>query len=250
MIFRIPKNLMACLVLIFLATSISPLASAEEGIPLIDIKAVDRSIVVELRYAGANNVAGRPLYQRGAHAFVRPEVAHRLAVAQEFLRKHIHGLKIWDAYRPREVQVELWRAVHMNDYVADPETTNGSLHSWGLAVDATLVNSRKQPVMMPTDFDDFTPAALWHYQGANQYIRANLRLLQRAMGQAGFLGLRTEWWHFVAPDWQNYVPDPNMFSPQEKPSKTKPGSTRFAPNGQPIGLVSSPRPAPSFGSHL
>jgi zinc D-Ala-D-Ala dipeptidase len=206
------------LVALFLA-AVSPAVPAEAAIPLVDIRSVDRTIAVELRYATKKNVAGRPFYPLHTRAFVRPEVAQRLAVAQAFLRRREHGLKIWDAYRPRSAQVELWQAVGRNDYVANPETTNGSLHSWGLAVDATLVNSRRQPVIMPTDFDDFTPAAFWHYQGTNENIRANLRLLQSAMAQGGFLGLRTEWWHFVASDWKNYVPDPNMFSPRETPSE-------------------------------
>ena len=77
---------------------------------LLDIQSIDPSIVVELRYAGRNNLTGHALYPPGTRALVRPEVAQRLAIAQRFLRQHGHGLKIWDAYRPRSVQVQLWRA--------------------------------------------------------------------------------------------------------------------------------------------
>jgi D-alanyl-D-alanine dipeptidase len=197
--------------LLFSLILTAQLLTAEESkLELLDIHSVDPSIVVELRYAGRNNLTGRALYSPGTCALVRPEVAQRLAIAQRFLRRCAHGLKIWDAYRPRSVQVQLWRAVPVNDYVADPETTNGSLHTWGVAVDATLVNSRNQPVMMPSDFDDFTPAAMLIYCGTNRYIRSNLRLLQAAMGTAGFYGQRREWWHFVAPDWKNHVPDPDL----------------------------------------
>ena len=189
---------------------------------LLEIQAIDPSIVVELRYASRNNLTGHALYPPGTRALVRPEVAQRLAIAQRFLHRHAHGLKIWDAYRPKSVQVQLWRAAPADDYIANPETANGSLHAWGLAVDATLVNSRNQPVMMPTDFDDFTPAAMLTYCGANRYIRSNLRLLQAAMGAAGFYGQRREWWHFIAPDWKNHVPDPTLkFSVSGKSSKSK-----------------------------
>ena len=120
------------------------------------------------------------------------------------------------------MQVQLWRAAPSDVYVADPETANGSLHTWGVAVDATLVNSRNQPVMMPTDFDDFTPAAMLIYCGANRYIRSNLVLLQAAMGAAGFYGQRREWWHFIAPEWKNHVPDPDLkVSVSGKSSKSK-----------------------------
>src|SRR5437660_11602491 len=181
-------------------------ALADVDLPLIDIKSVDPTIVIELRYSGRNNLIGHALYSPGTPALVRPEVAQRLAAAQLFLRRYQCGLKIWDAYRPRSVQMQLWQAAHNNDYVADPGAGAGSMHSWGVAVDATLTDAWNNPVSMPTDFDDLTPAAMWRYRGSNPSIRAHLRLLQFTMGQAGFYGLRTEWWHFTIEEWQKYLP--------------------------------------------
>ncbi|PYJ92305.1 MAG: peptidase M15 [Verrucomicrobia bacterium] len=181
-------------------------AAAQAAIPLVDIKSVDPTILVELRYAGRNNLTGHPLYPLGTRALVRPEVASRLSKAKTFLRHYQYRLKIWDAYRPVAVQVKLWQAVHNNDYVANPETGAGSLHSWGLAVDATLVDAWNRPVRMPTDFDDFTPAAMWHYAGPDFEIRSHVHLLQIAMRNAGFYGLPTEWWHFTIANWQEYLP--------------------------------------------
>jgi D-alanyl-D-alanine dipeptidase len=129
-----------------------------------------------------------------------------LAAAQAFLRRYQYGLKIWDAYRPRSVQVKLWQAAHNNDYVANPAIGAGSLHSWGVAVDATLVDAWDRPVRMPSDFDDFTPAAMWRYTGADPAIRSHVHLLQIVMRNAGFWGLRTEWWHFTITDWPKYLP--------------------------------------------
>jgi zinc D-Ala-D-Ala dipeptidase len=200
----------AMLLLVTVLITPQSLRAEASKLELLDIRSIDPSIVVELRYASRNNLTGHALYPPGTQALVRPEVAQRLAIAQRFLRRRAHGLKIWDAYRPRSVQVELWRAAPANDYIADPETANGSLHTWGVAVDATLVDSRNKPVMMPTDFDDFTPAAMLIYCGSNRYIRSNLTLLQAAMGAAGFYGQRREWWHFIAPDWKNHVPDPDL----------------------------------------
>ena len=181
-------------------------AAAEPGIPLVDIKSVDPTIIIELRYGGSNNFTGHRLYPLGAPALVRPEVAWRLATAQAFLKRYEYRLKIWDAYRPKSVQVQLWQAAHNNDYIADPGTGAGSLHSWGVAVDATLVDTWNRAVRMPTDFDDFTAAAMYHYRGANPWIRWHVHLLQIAMGHAGFDGLRTEWWHFTIAGWQEYLP--------------------------------------------
>jgi D-alanyl-D-alanine dipeptidase len=194
---------------------------ANAGGPFVDIQSVDPTIVVELRYAGRNNFLGHPLYPLGTRAVARPEVASALVVAQGVLRRYQYGLKIWDAYRPVAVQAELWEASHNNDYVANPEIGVGSLHSWGVAVDATLVDSWHRPVRMPTDFDDFTPAAMWRYLGSSFEIGGHVRLLQYAMHKAGFWGLRTEWWHFTIADWQKYLP------PEKAKSATQVLGTRW-----------------------
>jgi D-alanyl-D-alanine dipeptidase len=173
---------------------------------LVDVRSVDPTITVDLRYAGRNNFLRHSLYPHGTHALARPEIVSALAVAQSILRRYQYGLKIWDAYRPVAVQATLWEASHNSDYVANPEIGAGSLHSWGIAVDATLVDSRIRDVRMPTDFDDFTPAAMLPYMGSSLEIRRNLRLLRYAMHKAGFCGLRTEWWHFTILGWQKYVP--------------------------------------------
>lgn len=192
--------------LALLATAL-PSLSANAGGPLVDVRSVDPTIVVELRYAGRNNLARQPLYPRGTCALARPEVASGLAAAQAFLRRYQFGLKVWDAYRPVAVQQKLWRASHNSDYVANPGNGVGSLHSWGIAIDATLVDAWNRSVRMPSDFDDFTPAAMWRYVGPHPDIRAHVHLLQIAMCNAGFWGLRTEWWHFTLADWQKYLPN-------------------------------------------
>ena len=201
---------MRCFDVRFIVFSVTAVAvkslAAQTAIPLVDIKSVDPTIAIELRYAGTNNLVGHALYSPGTPALVRPEVAKRLVRAQAFLRRYQYQLKIWDAYRAKSVQVQLWQAVHNNDYVADPQVGAGSLHSWGVAVDATLIDTWNRPVLMSTDFDDFTPAAMWHYRGADPAIRWHVHLLQIAMRDAGFYGLRSEWWHFTITDWQKYLP--------------------------------------------
>ena len=191
-------------VLILANAIVSEAAPIDEG--LVDIKTIDPTIVVDLRYASPHNVTGHALYPANMVALVQPGVAQRLVRAQNFLRKHHYGLKIWDAYRPQLAQEQLWQATHDGLYVADPLEGNGSLHTWGVAVDATLVNAKGRDVSMPTDFDEFTPTALLRYQGQDASVKWHLKVLQVAMGRAGFYGMRTEWWHFVAYDWKKYAP--------------------------------------------
>jgi D-alanyl-D-alanine dipeptidase len=173
---------------------------------LVDLKSVDPTIVVELRYATPHNLTGRALYPPEMPALVRPTTAERLVKAQRILRTQGYGLKIWDTYRPMAVQMELWQKTHNDDFVADPLEGDGSLHTWGVAVDVTLVDSDGNEVAMPTGFDEFTPAAKLHYDGDDPVIKSHIKILHAAMQQGGFYGERNEWWHFVACDWKKYAP--------------------------------------------
>lgn len=192
-------------------------AAGPSGSEFVDIKSVVPTILVELRYATANNFTRRPLYRAEMPAMLRLSVAQRLAVAQKFLEKRGYGLKIWDAYRPRAAQAQLWKAIGNHAYVADPKDGIGSMHTRGAAVDVTLVDGSGREVPMPTEFDNFTPAAMIEYQGRSPVVRSNLKMLQKAMAHGGFYGLRTEWWHFCASDWTNYQPVPEIQLPVKAP---------------------------------
>ena len=173
----------------------------------VDLTTIAPAIRIELRYATSENIAHRPLYPSRMQPLIRAGVARRLITAQAILRRYNCGLKIWDAYRPRDAQAQLWRLAPRNDYVVNPHGGSGSFHSWGVAVDVTLVDNWGRPLSMPTDFDDFTPAAMLRYTGRDPFVRNHLYLLQTTMADAGFYGLRTEWWHFTTSDWKRYVPE-------------------------------------------
>jgi zinc D-Ala-D-Ala dipeptidase len=187
----------------------APLEAAETAAPStndlawVNLRDIAPTIRIELRYATSRNIAHNALYPCGMQPMIRGGVARCLIAAERTLRQYNCGLKIWDAYRPRGTQVRLWKLAPNQDYLADPQ--NGSLHSWGVAVDATIVDEWGQALSMPTDFDDFTPASMFHYIGANPSVRSHLYLLQKAMMNAGFDGQRTEWWHFSATNWKRYV---------------------------------------------
>jgi len=172
--------------------------------PLVEIAAADPSILIDLRYATSRNVLGHPIYPPGARALVRQSVADRLKFAQAYLHARGYGLKIWDAFRPFNAQGALWAFSKSTRFVADPENGH-ALHTWGAAVDATLVDAGGHDVPMPSDLDTFSSGAALHYAGNDQTIRRDLDLLLHAMGAAGFKGMRSEWWHFVAPDWSEFA---------------------------------------------
>ena len=194
-----------CLLLLAALVCVAALAEPRYD-NLVDIKSVDPTILVELRYATTRNVTGRALYAPEMPALVRPTTGARLAKAQEFLRVRGYGLKIWDAYRPLAAQMALWGQTHNGTFVADPLSGDGSLHTWGVAVDATIVDDGGRDVSMPSGFDEFSPEAKLHYHGEDPTVQFHVMLLQRAMRHGGFYGMRTEWWHFVAYDWKKYAP--------------------------------------------
>jgi D-alanyl-D-alanine dipeptidase len=187
---------------IFPALGGEPGSRADE--PLVEIRCVDPTIRIDLRYATPRNVLGHPIYPPGVRALVRQSVADRLKYAQTFLQARGYGLKIWDAFRPLNAQGALWAFAKSARFVADPE--NGrALHTWGVAVDATLVDAKGHDMPMPSDLDAFSSDAALHYHGDDPAIRADLDLLLHAMGAAGFKGMSSEWWHFVAPDWREFA---------------------------------------------
>ena len=173
--------------------------------PMVEVTAVCPSIIVELRYATARNVTGKAIYPPNARCLVRRSVAERLKKAQEELQTKGVGLKIWDAYRPAWAQQILWNAIRNPEYVGEP-ARGGSLHTFGVGVDVTLVDAKGRELPMPTDFDAFSPAAKRVYSGKDPAIETNLLTLQKAMTRAGFWTLRDEWWHFVAEDVKNFGP--------------------------------------------
>jgi D-alanyl-D-alanine dipeptidase len=176
--------------------------------PLADVALLSPRIAIELRYATKRNLAKRAIYPPDTRCLVRQSVAERLVTAQAWLDEHAAPgttLKIWDGYRPAWVQRLLWKEVPNKEYLGDPQRI-GSLHTWGVCVDATLCDANGRDLKMPTDFDVLTPAAATFYDGTDLAVRKNLHWLQGAMRAGGFMVVRDEWWHFVARDFMAFGP--------------------------------------------
>lgn len=182
-----------------------PLRWTKRDEEMVEVTRYCPTIFYELRYATTRNFTGKQIYPTGARCLVRKSVALRLKSAQEELRRQGFGLKIWDAYRPAWAHAMLWSAIPNPEFVAAP-SSGGSWHTWGASVDVTLVDLEGREQRMPTDFDDFTEKAKSDYQGGDAVIRANVLTLQTAMRNAGFKGLRDEWWHFTARDAYHFSP--------------------------------------------
>ncbi len=175
--------------------------AASEGIPLVDLQKEIPSIKVEIKYATADNFTKEVLYPE-ARCLIRKEVAEKLVRVQSALQNQNLSLKFFDAYRPLSVQKKMWAKFPVEGYVANP--AKGSNHNRGAAVDVTLVDADGKELVMPSAYDEFSERAHRNYAGGTDEERQHRQILQDAMEREGFVGLKTEWWHFDDKDAKSY----------------------------------------------
>jgi D-alanyl-D-alanine dipeptidase len=188
------------------ALAATPPVETEPRLPsdLVDLTTIDPRIRLDIRYAGANNFMGIPLYERAAAYLQRP-AAEALRRAQATLADKGYGLLIHDAYRPWFVTWMFWEATPPEDhaFVADP--AKGSRHNRGCAVDLTLYALKTgEPVEMPSRYDEFSFRAYADFIGGTTKQRALRQILRDAMVAEGFEVYPEEWWHFDYKDWRGY----------------------------------------------
>ena len=178
-------------------TEIAPDAVADTL--LTDVRTVDPSIVVDLRYATSNNFIGAPLPGYLANrAFLRREAASALARVERDLRPQGLGIKVFDAYRPVRATLAMvdWTdRVNRPDLLKDGYIASRSRHNLGLAIDCTLIDlATGRELEMGTPFDTFSAAA--HTANASGVAAVNRQRLNAAMEKEGFTNYDQEWWHF------------------------------------------------------
>ncbi|UOQ65140.1 M15 family metallopeptidase [Hymenobacter volaticus] len=176
-------------------------AQANPEAKLVDVKKLIPTIELDIRYATSVNVLGEPLYPN-AVAFLRAPAAAALQQVQAALAAQGVGLVVFDAYRPYSVTVRFWNQIQDETYAAPP--WRGSRHNRGCSVDVGLVDAAGQPLLMPTDFDDLTPAAHAAYEPVTAEVRRNRTLLLDTMAAFNFVNYPAEWWHFDFARWAEF----------------------------------------------
>jgi len=174
---------------------------SQETTDLVNLASLDSTIIIDLKYATADNFFGDTLYTANI-CLLRRAVADRLIEVQRDLREQGYGLKVWDGYRPLSVQQKMWEKVPNDNYVADPKT--GSNHNRAAAVDVTLVDLAGNELEMPTRFDDFSEKAGSAYPHVSELALKHRTILQEAMCRHGFETITSEWWHFNDKDRRVY----------------------------------------------
>jgi zinc D-Ala-D-Ala dipeptidase len=163
-------------------------------------------LAVDLRYAGVDNFVGRNLYGALDCAWLHRTAAEAVERAVAFLAREApgHRLLMLDALRPHRVQIQLWdhlEGTDLRQYVSDP--ARGSIHSFGMALDATIIDAGGRELDMGTGYDEMTE--LSHPQFEQGFLASgelapaqhrNRELLRAALLGNGFRGISNEWWHF------------------------------------------------------
>lgn len=158
-----------------------------------DVIALDPGIILDIRYATANNFTKSKIYDCPL-CLLRPEAAAAIVQANKSLKTKGLSLKMFDCYRPRPYQQRLWDKVPNPNYVTPPN--KGSMHSRGAAVDLTIVDASGKELNMGTEYDFFGVAAHTDNLNLPAEVLNNRKLLRETMEAVGFKGIRTEWWHF------------------------------------------------------
>lgn len=176
---------------------------------LVNIKSLDSSIRVNLRYSDTNNFLKYNLYDGLRNAYFNCETALKVAAAQFYL-KQINpdlSLVVLDASRPQHIQQMMWDSLKLHPgkklfYLSRPEET--SMHNYGCAADVTIINTKTNTFLdMGTDFDFFGNLSEPIYEA--QYLKSgalsreaydNRMLLRGVMQRAKLNPITSEWWHF------------------------------------------------------
>ncbi|CAH0335389.1 D-alanyl-D-alanine dipeptidase [Flavobacterium sp. CECT 9288] len=159
----------------------------------VNLKSYSNAFVFDMKYATDDNFLKAKVYDC-AECFLRLKTVKALVKANTKLAQKGYKIKIYDCYRPLDIQKKMWEIVPNPKYVANPKT--GSIHNRGGAVDISLVTLQGEAVDMGTDFDFFGEKASHLYQDLPKNVLQNRKLLKSVMISAGFNSFDSEWWHY------------------------------------------------------
>ena len=123
------------------------------------------------------------------------------------------GFILYEAFRPRSRQIELWNMViaklqaerpeltgdalteAANEWVSNPNAF-GSGHQAGAAIDITLCDAAGNELPMGTKVQEFNAHTKTECSGLSEEVVRNRTLLRSTLEKVGFINYPPEWWHF------------------------------------------------------
>ena len=159
----------------------------------VNLKEYSTDFVYDMKYATEDNFLKAKVYDC-AECFLRLKTVNALIDANKKFLEKGYKIKIFDCYRPLDIQKKMWKIVSNPKYVADP--AKGSIHNRGGAVDITLIDSLGKELDMGTPFDFFGIEASHNYPNVSDNVKQNRILLKTIMTSSGFNSFDSEWWHY------------------------------------------------------
>lgn len=164
-----------------------------EDTTFVNLKSFSTGFQLDMKYATDDNFLKSKVYNCD-ECFLRLKTIKKLIDANKEFNSLGYSIKIFDCYRPLDIQKKMWEIVPNADYVADPK--KGSIHNRGGAVDITLVDKNGVELDMGTPFDFFGPEASHNYDNLSSKIKKNRVLLKKIMLKHQFKSFDSEWWHY------------------------------------------------------
>lgn len=159
----------------------------------VNLKDYSQDFVYDMKYATTDNFLKAKVYDCEACFLRLKTVTALVEVNKKFMKKGFK-IKIFDCYRPLDIQKKMWKIVSNPEYVANP--AKGSVHNRGGAVDITLVDATGKELNMGTSFDFFGIEASHNYPNVSMEVKKNRILIRTLMTSNGFNSFDSEWWHY------------------------------------------------------
>ena len=159
----------------------------------VNLKQYSQDFEYDMKYATEDNFLKAKVYDC-AECFLRLKTVNALIDANKKFLEKGYKIKIFDCYRPLDIQKKMWKIVSNPKYVADP--AKGSIHNRGGAIDITLIDSLGKELDMGTPFDFFGIEASHNYLNVSDNVKQNRILLKTIMTSSGFNSFDSEWWHY------------------------------------------------------
>lgn len=159
----------------------------------VNLKNYSNDFVYDMKYATNDNFLKTKVYDC-ATCFLRLKTVKALILANQEFLKMGYKIKLYDCYRPLDVQKQMWAIVPNPNYVANPN--KGSIHNKGCAIDISLVDNLGNELDMGTKFDHFGIEASHNFLKLNENTIQNRMLLKKIMKNANFNSFESEWWHY------------------------------------------------------
>ena len=167
------------------------------------LKSLSSDFVFDMKYATPDNFLKQVVYECG-ECYLRKKTAEALVKANEEFKTLGYRIKLFDCYRPLEVQKKMWKILPGTHYVANP--AKGSKHNRGAAVDLTLVDKDGKELDMGTPFDFFGEKAHHTCTTLPKKVLENRKLLKDILNKYNFKSIYSEWWHYeYRPELQSKV---------------------------------------------